>query len=287
MRFKWCVCSLFVFVSMLNGAFAESIDLGRGPVPLVVPSNYDESKPAPLIVLLHGYTASGAAQNAYWKLSGLADTYGFLFIAPDGTREKTEAKSRFWNATEACCDFQKSEVDDSGYILGLINEVKKQYSVDANRVYVTGHSNGGFMSHRLAQDHPDTIAAIVALNGAAPNTLKGPKPKRPVHILHVHGTEDELNAYEGGDVFGVRYPGPEETVKKWAEYAWGTSEMSKVSERLDLDAKLEGAETSITRYANGSVELWTIEGGGHVPAFTKDWGKLIVEWMLAHPKEGK
>lgn len=287
MRTVSCILSLSFLLVTLSGVSAESIDLGRGPVPLVIPKDYDEAKPAPLIVLIHGYTSSGAGQDAYWKIGAQADTYGFLFLAPDGTREDSETKSRFWNATEACCDFHDSNVDDSGYILSLINEVKEQYSIDVNRIYVMGHSNGGFMSHRMAQDHPDTIAAIAALNGAAPNTLEGPTPKHPVHILHIHGTKDELNHYEGGEIYGVRYPGPEETVKKWAEYGWGATEVSTSSKSLDLDQRLEGEETSITQYANGSVELWTINGGGHVPAFTDNFSKLIIEWLLAHPKSSK
>ncbi len=284
MRGISCVLFLSLLLVALGGVSAESVDLGRGPVPLIVPKGYDESKPAPLIVLIHGYTSSGAGQDAYWKIGEKADEYGFFFMAPDGTVEKTGDKNRFWNATEACCDFQESNVDDSGYILGLINDVKKRYAIDDNRVYVMGHSNGGFMSHRLAQDHPDVIAGIVALNGAAPNTIKGPKPERPVHILHVHGTTDRLNLYEGGDIQGVRYPGPEESVRKWAEYGFGATEASTPSEKLDLDTGAEGAETRITRYADGSVELWTLEGVGHIPAFNENWSKLIIEWLLAHPK---
>ena len=284
MRTVSCIPFLSLFLVTLGGVSAESVDLGRGPVPLVIPKDYDEAKPAPLIVLIHGYTSSGAVQDAYWKIGAQADTYGFFFLAPDGTLEDSEDKNRFWNATEACCDFYESNVDDSGYILSLIDEVKDRYSIDANRVFVMGHSNGGFMSHRMAQDHPDTIAAIAALNGAAPLELSGTKPKRPVNILHIHGTEDRLNSYQGGEIRGIRYPGPVETVEKWAEFSGGSTQATTLTKTLDLDKRLEGNETTIKQYLNGSVELWTINGGGHVPAFTDSFSKLIIEWLLAHPK---
>jgi polyhydroxybutyrate depolymerase len=279
---------LFLGVSLLlvgiETASAQAIDVGRGEIPLVLPSGYDAENPAPLVVLIHGYTSSGARQDALMKISAQADSYGFLFVAPDGTREASGEKHPFWNATDACCDFQGSGVDDSAYLLSVIDEVKKHYSVDANRVYLIGHSNGGFMCHRMAQDHPDTIAAVASMNGAAPNKLKGTKPRRPVNILHIHGTKDRLNAYEGGDIRGVPYPGPVEGLEKWAEFLGGSKEVTTLSKRLNLDTNLEGNETTITQYMDGSLELWTINGGGHVPAFPEDFAVLVIEWLMAHPK---
>lgn len=287
MRTVFCSLSVLFLALAFDGVSAQTIDAGRGELPLVVPSGYDAAKPAPLMMLIHGYGSSGAAQDSLWKISAQADTYGFLFVAPNGTKEASDAKRPFWNATAACCDFNKTEVDDSAYLLKVIDEVKKHYSVDPNRVYVMGHSNGGFMSHRMALDHPDTIAAIAALNGAAPLELPGPKPERPVSILHIHGTKDTLNSYQGGEIRGVRYPGPVETVEKWAEFIGGSTEATTLSKKLDLDKRLEGDETTITQYLNGSVELWTIEDGGHVPAFTDSFAKLVVEWLMAHPKQAK
>ena len=66
---------------------AQSIDAGRGEVPLTVPAGYDASMPTPLIVALHGYTGNGAAHDRSWGISALADKYNFLTIAPDGERE--------------------------------------------------------------------------------------------------------------------------------------------------------------------------------------------------------
>ena len=282
-----CILSVLVFTAAPGRVEAEAIDAGRGKLSLVVPKSYDKSKPAALVVLLHGYTSSGAGQDAYMKVSPLADTYGFLFIAPDGTREQSNAKHRFWNATKACCDLYGSNVDDSAYLLRVIDEVKKKVSVDPNRVYLIGHSNGGFMSHRMAVDHPDTIAAIAALNGAAPNMLAKAKPDRPVNILHIHGTKDRLNAYGGGEIRGVKYPGALETVTKWAKLYDLPTKAESAEKKLDLDSVLAGNETTITRFGDGAVELWTINEGGHVPKITATFTKNIIEWLLAHPKARK
>jgi pimeloyl-ACP methyl ester carboxylesterase len=72
---------------------------------------------------------------------------------------------RFWNATDACCNLYGATVDDSAYLTDLIKMISTQYTVDPRRVYLVGHSNGAFMSFRMACDHADIITAIAALNG--------------------------------------------------------------------------------------------------------------------------
>lgn len=263
---------------------AEGIDIGRGEVPVVVPAGYDASSPAPLVVLVHGYTSSGAGQEAYFKLGALADEFGFLFVAPDGTVEKAGNGNRFWNAGPMCCNFQGSTVDDAAYLKTLIDAIRRRYAVDDRRIYMSGHSNGGFMVHRMAYEYPETIAAVVALNGSAPNRFLKARPADPVAILHIHGTADRLNAYHGGEIRGVPYPGALDGARAWAYYAYGSATSETLDERIDLDTELPGAETAVTRFAGGDIEVWTIEGGGHVPPFADDFNRRVIEWMFAHPK---
>lgn len=281
--------SVFALMALYAGAAypasQANIDTGRGDVPVSVPEGYSSDSPAPLVVLLHGYTSSGVGQEFYMKFSKLVDEYGFLYVRPNGTKEDSEAKHRFWNANEICCDFYGSGVDDSAYILGLIQEMKRQYGVDENRIYLIGHSNGGFMSHRMAYDHPDTIAGIASLNGSSLPEMIGPTPERPVNILHIHGSMDKITLYEGGEIRGVPYPGAEESLEKWVAHNGMNAKKKKIRKKIDLDTRIEGDETSITRFDKGaSVELWTINGGGHVPAVSKDFSRFIIEWLLAHPK---
>lgn len=276
--------TLLIFFSA--SVFAQSIDLGRGELPVTVPAGYDGSTPAPLIVLLHGYTSSGAGQDAYMGFSDIADDYGFLLVAPDGNRESGGDENRFWNASAACCNFYGSEVDDSAYILNLINAAKAQFNVDPNRVYLIGHSNGGFMSFRAAYDHSGTIAAIASLAGAS-HVDERPAPANPVHILQIHGTDDGTIAYEGADIQGNAYPSAMESVAQWAEYN-GCKEGGGREVR-DLVANLAGHETAVNVYnqgckPGGSSELWTIASGSHVPSLSDTFAEQVVEWLLAHPK---
>lgn len=268
-------------------ATAESVDAGRGDIPVTVPSSYTGDAEAPLIVLLHGYGSSGEGQDTYMKISALADAYGFLLVAPDGTPSAGERNPRFWNASSACCNFGGTEVDDSAYLSGLIDKVKDQYRIDQKRVFLIGHSNGGFMSYRMAHDHSDTIAALVSLAGADQSEMRS-APAHPVHVLQLHGTADSVIRYGGGEIQGGAYPGAKKTVENWAAHN-GCDTASSVTGALDLERTLDGLESTVTRYtsgctAGGSAELWTIAQGSHVPEISDHFGRLVVEWLLAHPK---
>ena len=264
---------------------AESINIGRSDVELIVPSGYSAAVKAPLVILLHGYTASGATQEGYLRFSELVDEYNFFLLTPDGTAEELGDNNPFWNATAACCDFYGTEVDDSIYLVNLIEEMQLNYNVDENRIFLVGHSNGGFMAHRLAYDHPEKIAAIASLAGASLLEMPEPTPERPVSILQIHGTADDTIAYDGGFIFSNEYPGANDSLEKWIDHNGATLDKTELQERMDLDVAIAGSETIATQFdSNGTVELWTIEGGGHGPLFTADFKRNVIEWLYDHPK---
>ena len=280
-RLLLVTCSLACFTNVQ----AATINTSRSDVELKVPEIYSTDNPRPLVLLLHGYTSSGAGQDSYMKFSALVNEYNFLLLLPDGTVEKQGDKNRFWNATEACCNMQDSDVDDSAFLANLITETKKQYAVDENQVYLIGHSNGGFMSHRLAYDHPQTIAAIASLAGAAPNKLVGTPPTRPVSILQIHGSEDATIKYTGGKIRGTAYPSAHETMESWVNYASTTSARQVTDAKLDLDVSIAGDETTTTQFdAQGNLTLWTIQQGSHIPKLSDTFNRQVIEWLFAHPK---
>ncbi len=282
--------SLALVASLLPfDAAAQAVDLGRGEVPVTVPAGYDTATLAPLIVQLHGYTSSGVVHDRYTGIGALADAYGFISIAPDGTREVGENRNSFWNASDACCNFGGSTVDDVGYVMSLIDEVSSRWSVDPDRIFLVGHSNGGFMSYRIAYEHPDRIAAIVSLAGA---TAAGPRPApgAPVNVLQIHGTDDRTIAYAGGALGAddTRYPGAMASVRQWARYN-GCEGAGAAREMRDLDASLPGHESGTLVFESGcapggSVALWTISDGGHSPVLSDTYAEQVVEWLLAHPR---
>jgi polyhydroxybutyrate depolymerase len=263
-----------------------TINLADRPFQLHIPTSYRAGTKAPLVVVLHGYTASGAQQESYFKLTAESDRRGFLYAMPDGTTNRNG--ERFWNATPACCDFGRTGVDDSGYLASLIAAVAASYSVDPGRVYLTGHSNGGFMAYRMACDHADKITAIVSLAGAMNADPAQCTPSRPVSILEIHGTGDETIGYDGGANAGNGFPSVATTLNDWRGYDGCNDKADTSSPHKDLVTDLPGAETTVTEYREGcrdgsTVELWSIKDGAHVPALSENFAPDVVDFLYAQP----
>ena len=280
--------SIFLVYPILSfSAFSQSIDFGRGDVQITVPSEYETANRAPLIILLHGYGSNGPRQDTYLGFSRIANRYGFILVAPTGTRETGGRQATFWNATSACCNFQEPSIDDNAYIIGIIERMKEEYSIDSNQVYLVGHSNGGFMSYQLAYNNSESIAAIVSLAGAS-HSDEREAPEHAVHILQIHGTNDSTIQYGGGDIQGNDYPSAKESVVQWAKYnQCGTEGVDR--ELRDLESTLDGHESSVLLFNEscrngGSSELWTISEGSHVPRVSESFSAQVVEWLYAHPK---
>lgn len=274
--------SAFVGTSPSNAA--EVTFGGARPFKLFVPSTYNVSFSAPLILALHGYSQTGDKFEKYLNLKSVAEARGILYVHPDGTADKTG--TRFWNATPECCDFHSPKVDDDGYLISIIDEVSKNYSVDPERIYIIGHSNGGFMANRMACTHADRIAAVVSLAGGSFIKSSMCKPSSPINVLEIWGTKDVT--YKGNHIMGKVIPGAVQTAAIWGALDHCSKNVFMLPQKLDLDAKLKGSETTQSQYtecaANADVEFWTIVGADHVPKISNDFTAAVVDFLLAHPK---
>ncbi|MBX3248352.1 MAG: alpha/beta fold hydrolase [Myxococcales bacterium] len=250
---------------------------GDRPAQVVLPREYDGA-PAPLIVLLHGFGASGSAQDLYLGLSRTARTRGVITVVPDGTLNTMG--QRFWNATDACCLFGDTPVDDVAYITGLVEEAKEVYAIDEDRVYLFGHSNGGFMSYRLACDAPEPFAALVSLAGATFIEEERCTPSQALSVLQVHGTADTTILYEGGRIGGAPYPSVAATMARAAAIA-GCQDTPEVRDRFDFNPMNEAEESVYPGCDEGrDVRLWTIEEGSHIPGWGAGTMDRLLDWLL-------
>ena len=252
------------------------------PARMIVPPQHDGTTALPLVVLLHGYSASATLQDAYFGTTRLARELGFYLILPDGTVDRTG--SRFWNAG-ACCDFGGVDVDDVAYLTGLLDDAESRVPVDTTRVYFMGHSNGAFMSYRMACSLAGRITAVAGLAGTEAESVPC-EPDRPVSALHIHGTADATIAYEGGALGSAAYLSADEEIAAWRTRNGCAAEGTDGGER-DFDAAVPGEETSITSWSGceggTSVELWRMEGSGHIPGLGSAMGaapRALLGWLL-------
>ena len=267
---------------------------GERTATLLLPSGVDRREPRPLIVLLHGYGSNSVQADQYFQFSRRVDAGGFGLLLPDGTVD--EIRNQFWNGTPECCDIFAAEPDDVSYIRSLIEEAQQVAAFDP--IFAVGHSNGGFMAYRLACEEIAGLTAIVSLAGAAfadPGECRSPAP---LSVLQIHGTKDQDVLYEGGrlpehpDPDRAAAPGARDSVLRWAERAGCDRERSTELPRIDTDTAVAGEETSVVRWSEGCregtvMELWTIEGGGHIPlVWGTDFTPGILKWLLERSQAG-
>ena len=274
------------------GASASAvIDASAPPIAnLALPAAYDPSKPAPLLVALPGYGVTAAKQEVYWKLGALAKEQGFLYATPEPRRDKRDIP--FWNATDACCDFFGAKGDDVARIVALLDAIAARHRVDPKRVYLIGHSNGAFLAHRIACEQSTRIAAIVSLAGATWKDATRCTPSDHVAILQAHGTNDDVVKVDGGRVFDrpsmAPYPSLRETLATWTKNDDCTGALHATGAKLDLDARVPGAETEVSEVdgcpRGGEIVLWSMKGSVHVPKLAPGWAEAVFAFLLAHPK---
>jgi polyhydroxybutyrate depolymerase len=222
--------------------------------------------PAPLVVVMHGYSGSAAQAERGYDWDGLADSGKFVVAYPDGL-------NRAWNVDgEGCCGRPGREgVDDVAFIGAAVADVVKNVGINPAKVYATGMSNGAIMAFTLACT-TDIFAAIGPVAGTQLNACRSP---RPTSVIHIHGTADRLVPYGGGQGFSV-INGP------------SVPDVNAFWRNLDQCGApaptSSGAVTTSTAACadNRGVVLITVDGGGHEwPRFAT---QTLWQFFAAHSR---
>jgi len=129
-----------------------------------VPRSYDGQKAVPVVLVFHG---GGGDPDGMMKLCGMnakAEQAGFIAVYPYGTG-RFAGRLLSFNGGECCGYAHDNSIDDVGFVRALLDDLAAAANVDADRIFATGLSNGGIMSHYLASELSDRIAAIAPVGG--------------------------------------------------------------------------------------------------------------------------
>jgi polyhydroxybutyrate depolymerase len=151
-----------------------------------------------------------------------------------------------WNGGELCCGTsQRTGVDDVGFMRAIVAKLQQEACIDPKRVYATGLSNGGAMSHRLACEAADLFAATAPVSMG--NGTRPCQPARPISVTMFRGTSDTLVSYNGG-----LFPSAQADFDQWKGLSGCSGSPSRVHNVCETYTGC-GAGTEVT--------LCTINGG--------------------------
>jgi polyhydroxybutyrate depolymerase len=226
---------------------------------LHIPTKYDGTKPAPLVVDFHGLGGDGTGEAGSNPYKAVIDPEGVVSAYPDGVNG---TNGTGWNLGPCC-----TSVDDVAFAKALVQDVAKVACIDLKRVYAVGYSLGGGMVHVLGCNAADVFAAISpAASDLIKETVDSCKPVRPITEITFRGTADSAVAYGGGSMGSFTNIGAKTTFQKWAEIDQCTGSPSAEDSN--------GCSTYSSCKDGVQVTLCTKQGGGHDP------GNATVSWPV-------
>jgi len=205
-------------LAMGPGEYANSIIVNGETRDYIlhIPSGYD-SKPVPLVIVLHPHGSSAKGIEKTSDMSTKADKEGFLVVYPNGT-----GNPRAWNA--GFYPLNPTQSDDVAFISAVIDKLEKDLQVDVNRIYVCGFSNGGFMTYRLGAELSERLAAIAVVEGTIGarqpdgSILRIRNPSRPIPLIAFNGKEDRAVPYNGGrGIDGIDFLSTADSIIFWVK----------------------------------------------------------------------
>ena len=229
-----------------------------------VPPKYDPKKPAAVVLALHGAAMFDELMEAFTGLSKTADEHNFIVVYPNGTGPGGVLQT--WNAGLFPGELNKMKADDVKYLGKVLDDVESAFKVDKKRVYATGLSNGGMMCYRLASEMSDRIAAIAPVAGTM--AIEKFEPKRPVSVVHFHGTSDKLVPYKGPEIKKdmpsyMKFRSVDDTIAACVKANGSDGKMTETEIAVKVD-KINVKRRDFGKCKDGAeVVLYVIEKGGH------------------------
>lgn len=170
------------------------------PYSIFAPRNYDKSKKYPLIVMLHGLNITAVQQIRFEGVAELAEKYGYIVVCPTGYSVRSfwgmpsvgrgllEGEPGFENEKNLKLSVQELAYADT---MNVFNIVRKEFNIDDNRIFLTGHSMGGAGAYFYAAKHPEIWAAVAPIAGGGIDDRYAPGDKvKNLPFLVMQGEKD-------------------------------------------------------------------------------------------------
>jgi polyhydroxybutyrate depolymerase len=241
----------------------------------------DSPRSTPIAIVLHGGGGTGARIAEITGLDRALTERGFVALFPDGIAER-------WNDGRDSDD--SPEVDDVAFILALADEAAQRYGANPSRVCIAGASNGAMLAHHIACTAANRLAAIATAMGTLPATHdRFGTPSAPLPVLMIHGTDDPIVPYDGGEVRLQRQTFGEvlsvaDTAAFWAVHN-GCAPRESIGAGVPPDD--QGLRVRCDHHpaqaASADVTVYTIEGGGHTWPGSEPYGP---EWLIGKTHHG-
>lgn len=160
----------------------------------------------PFVLAFHGWGGTPEQLERTTRIAEETTARGWISARIRGVRKS-------FNAGTCCGDAIKRNVQDVEFARQVISSLAAEGCVDTQRVYATGFSNGGFLSHRLACEARNNFAAIASVAGTL--GIDDCKPSRPIPILHIHGQADPIVKFDGTPKYG--WSSVPATLEQWVQ----------------------------------------------------------------------
>jgi polyhydroxybutyrate depolymerase len=253
---------LLAWRSLGNSQGSIIVDGHERTYEVHAPASYKGEQAVPLVLALHGRGGTGHGMAGQTHFDSVSDAHAFLVAYPDGL-------GGGWADGRGATPSDKEGVDDVKFLSELIRKLARDYKIDASRVFVTGMSNGGFMTQRIACDLSSQVAAVGSVGATLGETTASHcHPERPISVMLIQGAQDPLVPIQGGPMGPDGSHGMilslQETAKKWI----GLDACDSKPDIATLQDKAADG-TSIRREAftgckgGAEVVVYTVEGGGH------------------------
>jgi polyhydroxybutyrate depolymerase len=223
-----------------------------------VPRLAGAGTPLPLVLALHGRLGTGEGQAQLTDFNAVADQFGFIVVYPDGYQ-------RSWADGRGTTPADKAGVDDVAFLGAVLDQVMARVRVDAARIYVTGMSNGGFMTERLGCDLARRFAAIAVVAANFDQRLAARcAPSHALPVLLIHGSDDPLVPEAGGVMDGEPILSTAATVQRWASLddCDLTAAMTHLPQTVSDGTSVQRSTYSGCQ-GSAQVVYYDILGGGH------------------------